>query len=159
VGTPAQHFRIVPATNGESIFIPLPEACRLQDPSTCPDTRGMGDGTGFAQNQSSTWKLSGIYSAWNNKYNNLNISGNAVFEFDAVNISGLSLNATDAPVGGFLTQRQWFGLLPLDVRSAILEGSKPYPSLMNTLFNASKIPSLSYSYTAGAYYSRLAFTE
>jgi hypothetical protein len=156
VGTPAQHFRVVPATNGQNLFIPLPEACKPQDPSSCPDTRGMGDGTGFAQNESSTWKVIGFYPVRNDEHNSLNISGTAVFGFDAVNISGLSLNATDTPVGGFSTQKQWLGLLPLDVRPIVFGDSKWYPSFIHKLFNASKIPSVSYSYTAGAYYSRLA---
>jgi hypothetical protein len=58
-------------------------------------------------------------------------------------------------VGGVVNPRIWLGRLGLDVKpSNFSEFDNPQRSLISTLKEEGYIPSLSYSYTAGAYYSK-----
>jgi hypothetical protein len=60
-------------------------------------------------------------------------------------------------VAGVVNPRLWVGRLGMDVKpSNFSEFENPQGSLIQTLKEENYIPSLSYGYTAGAYYSQSA---
>lgn len=57
-------------------------------------------------------------------------------------------------IGAVVNARLWVGQLGIDVKPSNFSGFEdPQRSLIQTLKDESYIPSLSYGYTAGAYYS------
>jgi hypothetical protein len=91
---------------------------------------------------------------------NFEYSGNGEFGFDTV---GIGWQGSRSPVldhqvvAGIATTEFWlgsFGLTPRPTNFSDFTDSQP--SFMETLRNLSKIPSLSWSYTAGTPYSEAA---
>ncbi|KAF2279520.1 acid protease [Westerdykella ornata] len=158
VGKPEQNFRILPSTTGRATWLPLPQACRPQDPDICGQSRGgypSQEGKyGFDYNSSTTWKQIGIYNLEIGE--RLDIPAKGTFGFDTVglqvqNSGGLTLS--NQIVAGFVTQKFWNGQFGLDVKpSNFSDFENPQPSFMTSLKNERMIPSLSYAYTAGASY-------
>lgn len=86
----------------------------------------------------------------------LGVSGNAYYGFDTINPG---LPGSDLPtvqnqvIAGIGTNEFWLGSLGLSPYPFnFSDFTEPQPSLLSTFFNQSLIPSLSWSYTAGAYY-------
>lgn len=164
VGTPAQGFRILPATNGNEIWVPLPQGCSSTDGTNCGDHRGVGTfngspSNGFQTNQSSTWSAIGIFDLIGEK--GLNYTGNGQYGYDNVG-PGSSISSTsgssslDLPqqvVAGIATNEFYLGVLGLGPKPANFTSSNdPTKSYMRTLADQNLIPSLSFGYTAGARY-------
>lgn len=88
--------------------------------------------------------------------------GNAEYGFDNVGIgwqgsSGVTV-LDNQVVAGFAVQDFWLGLFGLTPRPInFTDFNDPHPSFVQTLWNKSMIPSLSWSYTAGARYRELSF--
>ena len=159
VGEPEQRFRVFPATNAQETWIPVPEGCVSSDPLDCGARRGVElfqskKSTGFQTNQSSTWTSMGLYDlAIDNK---LDFSGNALYGLDTVglglsNPGSLSLNGQ--VVGGIATKDFYLGIFGLGPKPPNFTDT-PIPSYMRNLKDRNLIPSLSYGYTAGAYYRK-----
>ena len=164
VGTPAQSFKILPATNGNQILVPVPEGCQTSDPSNCGNLRGVlpfqgSPSKGFQKNQSSTWVSQGIYDL--DVEDGLNLTGNADFGYDTVglgiqNSNGLTL--TTQLVGGIATKDFYLGEFGLGSKPTNLTSlDNPIPNYMQSLREQDRIPSLSYGYTAGAKYQGSGF--
>ncbi|OCL08205.1 acid protease [Glonium stellatum] len=159
VGTPEQDFRVLPSTAGQETWVPVPDGCLSSDPSNCGTLRGVypfngQQSTGFQYNQSSTWKLIGLYDLMLEQQ--LNYTGNGIYGLDTVglmlqNSGGLSL--TGQVVAGIATKEFYLGIFGLGPKPANFSNfDYPQPSFMHTLKEQDKIPSLSYAYTAGASY-------
>lgn len=159
VGEPEQKFRIFPATNSQETWIPLPDGCISSDPPDCAARRGVElfqskKSTGFQTNESSTWTSMGLYDlAIENK---LDFSGNALYGLDTVGL-GLSnpgsLSLSGQVVGGIATKDFYLGIFGLGLKPANFTDT-PIPSYMRNLKDRNLIPSLSFGYTAGAYYRK-----
>ena len=159
IGTPPQLFEIFPGTNGNQIWIPVPEGCLVTDPLNCGSLRGVLPyqglpSNGFQKNESSTWTPEGIYSL--DIENGLNLTGNGDFGYDCVglgvqNSGGATL--THQLLAGIATKDFYLGELGLSIKPANLSSfDDPIPSCLQNLRKQGSIPSLSYGYTAGAKY-------
>lgn len=124
--------------------------------SNCGDSRGVWpfetqDSDGFQTNRSSTWKDIGLYRLFVEEH--LGIEGNGLFGYDSVGL-GATGNATENQVvAGIGTPSYWLGLLGLGANYTNFSEDERPVSLLRTLKDSGKIPSLSYGYTAGAPYS------
>jgi hypothetical protein len=113
---------------------------------------------GFQAKRSSTWHEIGIYQVAAREELSYNASG--LYGLDSL---GLMIANSGGPVlqsqviAGVVNPRFWVGRLGMDVKpSNFSEFENPQRSLIKTLREENYIPSLSYGYTAGAYYSKSA---
>lgn len=158
VGTPAQTFRILPATNGQETWVPVPQGCLSSDPISCGNLRGVepfksAPSSGFQSNASSTWVENGFYTLVSER--NLNYSGNGKYGFDTVKlgIQHSALSLTGQVVAGIATKDFYLGVFGLGPKPAnFTDFTDPKPSYMRNLVDRHLIPSLSFGYTAGASY-------
>ncbi|EKG22569.1 Peptidase A1 [Macrophomina phaseolina MS6] len=160
IGTPPQSFRVLVSTLGQETWVPVPEGCTSLDPSNCADSRGVetfnsAASPGFRTNASSTWELIGLYDL--GLETALNYSGNGLFGYDTVRLgSGQDPDAISVAhqvVAGIAAKDYFLGLLGLNAMSSSFSSvSEPVDSLLHSLKQQNGIPSLSYSYTAGASY-------
>ncbi|KAH6678196.1 aspartic peptidase domain-containing protein [Halenospora varia] len=150
LGTPAQNVRVMISTAGSATWVVLPEGCVAGMPSNCPDLRGKQ----FNRNASTTWKFNNYYEL--QMESNLGYTGSGEFGFDKI---GLDWQGAGGPVldrqviAGVATEQFWFGLFGLTARPTnFTDFNDPQLSFVETLRNKRLIPSLSWSYTAGAQY-------
>lgn len=154
VGTPAQNIRVLISTAGQATWVISPLYCSSFKSPTCNQ-----DGGGiFNSNKSQSWTMG--------SYNALGLEGNLYpdvyggsYGFDTVAL-GIS-NATKGPslsnqvVAGIDVPSPWFfmGMFGLGSQPTNLTNfDNPRPSFLSTLKTRNIIPSLSWSYTAGAPY-------
>jgi hypothetical protein len=153
VGTPAQVFRVFPSTAGQETWVPLPEACMEIDLSNCAQSRGA-IGKLFQTNESLTWKEIGIYDL--SLESELGYNGNGLFGLDNIGLQVPNSGGVDLEgqvVAGIITNDFYlgvFGLGPKPVNFTNL--NYPVPSVLQSFKEQGKIPSLSWGYTAGAFY-------
>lgn len=129
----------------------LPQPGCNSSTGACADSRG----TLFNPNQSTTWRDQGLWAL--DLELNLNYSTHADFGLDTV---GFGLPSSSLPVldsqvvAGFQNNVYYylglFGLAPFETN---LTFANPHTSFMATLKAKNLIPSVSWSYTAGAQYS------
>lgn len=129
-----------------------PEGCSIfPDQTSCAESRG---GIYFSD-RSSTWNEIGLYELSIYEEAMLGYSGNGSYGFETVTLGwpGNNLPSMEKQViTGFTTTEFYIGALGLDpwpVNFTELDNS--HPSLLSSLKNQSKIPSLTWAYTAGAY--------
>jgi hypothetical protein len=156
IGTPSQTYKLLPSTAGQEIFVPVPEGCTTDDPATCGALRGAlpfrGQQTGFRYNESSTWRQIGIFDLILEA--NLNYTGNGLYGLDTIGLM-VDGNATfeNQVIAGIATKAYYLGIFGLGPKpSNFSTFENPQPSLMQTMRNQNKIPSVSFAYTAGAPY-------
>lgn len=161
VGTPGQDFRVLPSTKGAVTYLVAPEGCLPGvDPEGCPEARGAevfrsAQNIGFQTNASTTWSAIGQYDV--DLEQALNYASRGLFGFDRVQLGSAattrSLYMDNQIVAGIADPDYYLGLLPLGTADSSFSSlSESVDSLIYQLRNASKIPSLSYAYTAGATY-------
>ncbi|KAG9229074.1 aspartic peptidase domain-containing protein [Amylocarpus encephaloides] len=161
VGTPAQTFRVMISNESHETWVPATEACTSSENPKCSDLRGIQPfqnepSTGFKTNQSSTWEAVSFYEL--GLEDSINLSGSGQYGYETVglgiqNSGGLTMN--HSIVAGIATNNYMFGLLGLNPKPTnFTDFNDPQPSLLSLLHSQSMIPSLSYSYSAGAYYRR-----
>lgn len=153
VGTPPQTFHILPATNVQETWVPLPQAC-AQSSFDCPKARGVPDlstSTGFDTNRSTSWIEDGIYNLVSEEV--LGYYGNGLYGTDCVQLSqGPKLE--HQVVAGIVDDDFWPGIFGLGPKPTNFStANDPQPSSMRTLVDQKLIPSLSYGYTAGSKHS------
>jgi Eukaryotic aspartyl protease len=140
------------SSSGSSLWVPLLEGCIDTDPLDCPDQRGGL----YNYNSSSTWKADDLYELPLQAESSLGYSGNSLVGFDNITLGwtgsgGLSINNT--VVTGVATKDFFLGQLGLTSRPVnISDFNHQYSSPLGSLFEDKKIPSLTWSYTAGAPY-------
>jgi hypothetical protein len=161
VGTPEQSFRVLPSTVTSETFIPLSSACKGGSPPNCAFSRGIEmynskSSDGFQVKESSTWDELGIYKVATReelRYNASGLYGLDTMALMIANSGGPVLK--NQVIGGLVNPRYWVGRLGMDVKPSNFSAfDNPQRSLIQTLKEESYIPSLSYGYTAGAYYSK-----
>ena len=156
IGTPARYVKTFVSTSGYQTWSIAPQGCLPTDPSNCAVSRGNI----FNGSASTTWSpVSGNVSAsiYSLDYErNLDYSSNGIFGYDVV---GLGFEGSTGPtldkqvVATVATKQLYVGAFGIDPRSSnFTDYDDPVPSFMSTLFNQSKIPSLSWGYTAGNQY-------
>ncbi|KAK5720172.1 hypothetical protein LTR15_007445 [Elasticomyces elasticus] len=162
VGTPPQSFRILPSTFTHETWVPNPQGCTNTSPTNCAYLRGVlpFDGVnspGFNHNESGTWNMTagGLYSIPGGS--ETNATAVAVLGQDTVYLNGTTdvalVNQTGQVVAGLVDLTYWLGLFGLSPqRSNFTDSNIETPNFMRGLVTGRKIPSLSWGYTAGAYY-------
>ncbi|KAF2754504.1 acid protease [Pseudovirgaria hyperparasitica] len=153
VGTPAQNFNVLLSTNRHEFSVPYKNGCPESfDLTNCGYQRGVytenADQNGFDPNSSTSWQDVGTYQSLQRQGP---YSVKAEYGLDTVAIGNTSINGQTQLVSTYSDSNLWLGVLGLDPRPLALGGSDRVAPLQ-AWKDAGKIPSLSYGYTAGAYY-------
>jgi hypothetical protein len=181
VGTPAQDVRLLVSTNAPQTMVVVPRGCTTEAinplPSDCANSRGGL----FNSNQSSTWINLGDFGINQNGIGfeaNLGYSVNADYGLETLGLgfsggaSGPTLqNQTVAAIAAaespfYLYVRSAMsdtyghannhsGIFGLNTQPVTTVGNFSVPSFFTSLRSQHLIPSLSWSYTAGAKYRNL----
>lgn len=163
VGNPEQNFRVLPSAAIGDLIVPHAVGCSTDDGDLpdCALLRGVSDTNklpGFTPNLSTTWQQEGDGYFQMRLDHNLGYDDSALYGRDTV---GLLLQHSGGPTlqnrtVGAVRQMPffvgYFGLAPLATN--FTNFNEPQPSYLTTLKNNLTIPSLSYAYNAGAYYSK-----
>lgn len=165
VGVPGQDFRVLPSTKSGITYVIPPEGCNQPtDPTNCANLRGAEvfgstQNTGFQVEKSTHWSAIGQYGV--DLEDALNMTAEGLFGYDQVALGPAADTSTnnnilllDRQVVAAVADMDYFmGVLPLgQAESSFSSLSEPQRSLMWNLRNSSRIPSMSYAYTAGAKY-------
>ncbi|OCK84717.1 acid protease [Lepidopterella palustris CBS 459.81] len=160
VGTPGQDLRVQVSTQSGETWVIVPDGCYPEDGANCPSLRGAqpfnsASSRGFQSNISSTWSTIGVYSL--DLEQKLNYTGNGLYGFDRVALGPASDNSAlsldHQIVAGVAEPDYYMGHIGLGVQpSSFSSLSQPSQSFLIQMWNQTKIPSLSYAYTAGAKY-------
>lgn len=159
VGRPPQDVEIYPSTAGSLTWL-------IESSSGCPDGTPVPPGAGtpkcfdsrgrlYNSNQSATFIPNSIYTL--GVEGNLGMDSAGDFGYDDVTIGTAGSTGPTAQhqvVSSIADPRYWLGSVGLNPQpSNFTNFVSPQPSLMQTLRQNNQIPSISYGYTAGAYYS------
>ncbi|EGR47485.1 uncharacterized protein TRIREDRAFT_108686 [Trichoderma reesei QM6a] len=150
VGTPAQNLRVLPGTSSTQTVVVLPEGCQIIKVTDCANSRGGL----FNTTASKTWDDIGLYGL--GIENSLGYSDNGEFGHDTVGLGYLGSGGpvvNHSVIAGVAGTEFYLGMLGLNPRPTnFTSQNDPQQSFMQLLKNESAIPSLSYSYNAGAPY-------
>lgn len=163
VGTPEQPVRVLVSTASPQTMVVVSDggcsdtifnATGGPVPQGCAGSRGNL----FTRNASSTWQDMGLYEINQNGVGleaNLGYSQRAEFGLETLAIGLLGPSLSNQTVAGIATPEPFymgiFGLNNQPVNYSNV-GNYSAPSFLTTLKDQKKIPSLSWSYTAGAKY-------
>lgn len=140
------------SSSGSSLWVPLPEGCTETDSANCPEQRGGL----FNYNESSTWKADDFYELPLQAESSLGYSGNSLVGFDNVTLGWMGSGGPSLynnVVTGVATKDFFLGQLGLTSRPVnVSDFNRQYSSPLTSLFEDKKIPSLTWSYTAGSPY-------
>lgn len=163
VGTPQQWFSVLPSTASQQTWVPHPDGCAssvVGNITDCGDSRGVWpfeseESDGFQESKSTTWQAIGIFKLFIEEH--LGIDGNGLFGYDSVGLGESGPVTEHQVVAGVPTPNYWLGLLGLGANYTNFDKDERPSSLLRTLKDEEKIPSLSYGYTAGAPYSKTSY--
>lgn len=158
VGTPPQTFRVLPATNSDESWVPIPQGCNITGyPKDCGNLRGadpfqVSPSLGFDKSGSSTWVENGIFNLLMEENLEEGQPANGDYGFDIVGLEDSPSGPTlpHQVVAGIATNEFWLGYFGLGPKP--VNFTAEIPSFMKNLADQNLIPSLSYGYTAGAKY-------
>ncbi|KAG4432803.1 hypothetical protein IFR05_011714 [Cadophora sp. M221] len=155
VGTPVATYRVLPATSWQETWVVYGAAAQVCNTSVgvkadCEEDRG-----GFFDSaKSSTWKQGDQYQLQLEEM--LGYEGVGQYGFDTV---GLGFRTDTGPtltnqiVSEIVSDDWWFGMLGMGFQPTNFTGyESPQASFADTLYTNGTISSMSWSYTAGAYY-------
>jgi hypothetical protein len=148
VGSPSQWLSVYPNTAGQEIWVIGPGGC--DGTAICAEKRGGL----FYRDQSSTWSTinTGYYQL--NFDVNLGDTGYAFYGLENVSLSD-QVSVPSQIVAIMNSTEFWLGSLGLGIQESRFEGTMNHITFLSTLVEtAGLIPSHSYGYTAGAYYSK-----
>jgi hypothetical protein len=160
VGTPPQHFHVLPSFNGQTALLPIDEDCLRYNITDCGAQRGVEvfqshQSLGFQKNASSTWKELGIYRL--GLGSDLGLTGNGLFGYDTfgagTSTSGDTINVENLAIAAYATPDFWVGQLGLSKFPINMSNTEPH-SFLSRLKEEQHIPSLSFGYQAGAPYRK-----
>ncbi|KAM0254394.1 hypothetical protein ACHAQJ_006863 [Trichoderma viride] len=150
VGTPAQNLRILPGTSSTQTLVVLPQGCQIINITNCANSRGEL----FNTTASKTWKDIGPFNLGFEDV--LGFTDNGEFGYDTVGLGYLGSGGpvvNHSVIAGVAGTEFYLGVLALNPRPTnFTTQNDPQQSFMQLLKNESAIPSLSYSYNAGAPY-------
>lgn len=158
VGTPEQYIRVLPSTASPYSLVPVLEACSSEVFATVPPNCAVSRGKLFEIDKSSSRQEIGLYGINENGVGlegNLGYEARVQFGLDHLGIGLNGPRVENQTVGGIAAAQPFYlGILglnnqPLNFTSL---GNSSSAALLTALKDARKIPSLSYSYTAGAQY-------
>ncbi|KAK4161346.1 aspartic peptidase domain-containing protein [Cladorrhinum sp. PSN259] len=159
VGKPEQFVRVLVSTASPHALVPLEKyACSAQSFPAPPSDCAVSRGNLFDLNESSTWQNVGTYDINQDGVGlgaTYGYSQPTQFGFDnlAVGLNGPALE--NQTVGGIATPEPFYlGIIGLNNQPMNFTslGNHSTSSFITTLKDQNKIPSLSWSYTAGAKY-------
>ncbi|KAK8111603.1 uncharacterized protein PG998_008060 [Apiospora kogelbergensis] len=159
IGTPEQDIRVLVSTASPQSMVVLKDVgCSSQVFAAVPPDCAVSRGILFNPKDSSTWIDAGQYDINDGKVGleaNLGYSQPAQFGLDNMGVGLTGPILKNQTVAGFATANPFymgiFGLNGQPVNFTSL-GNQSAPSFLNTLKDQGHIPSLSWSYTAGAHY-------
>lgn len=155
VGVPPQKVQVLPSTQVSQALVVIPSGCNVLsgDPSNCTEARGGA----YDSTKSSDWTSKNIFPL--NIEVNLGLihnSDNGAYGYDDLGIptsSGENITMTQQLISGVATKDFFLGSLGLSsLPISFKDPPDQRPSLITSLKDANLIPSLSYGYTAGAFY-------
>ena len=162
IGTPGQEFEVLVSTESPEIWVPLPEGCLPEEPNDCPDLRGAepfngAASPGYQRNLSSTRQQIGTYEL--DLKQNLGYEGGAEYFYETVRFGAVQeeggLEIERQLVAGLASKDYFMGSIGLGSQlSSFSQDSQPVDSMIKHLKDQQKIPSMSYSYNAGASYRK-----
>lgn len=129
----------------------LPDGCSDQDAS-CPELRGRI----FNPNSSSTWTEEGFYQLPLLAETAFGYSGRGRFGYDSfiMSLGGDGVTINKSVIAGIKTEDLYIGTLGLTPYGTnFTDFNDPKPSILKLLRDNEQIPSRSWAYTAGAYYT------
>lgn len=147
-------LRLFPAVTLGYILAVDPTGC-LEGYYPSPNITACFENRGgvFRSNESITWDLLGVFTNIKNSIGH--VQPNATFGLDSVyfgTLSGLDVNKSLVASGA--DPATWIGLFGLNAAPVELSGfDEPVNSFLGIQREGANIPSLTWSYTAGAYYS------
>lgn len=152
VGKTAQDVRVFPSTASTTTWVVENVGCPSDAPSNCEDSRGGV----FNKNTSLTWVPNSIFEIGIEENLGFDVFGD--FGFDTVTLGWLGSGGPTvehsivAGIGD--TTLTWLGVLALNPRPTNFSTfvNNPQVSFIQALRNQNAIPSVSWSYTAGASY-------
>jgi hypothetical protein len=152
VGKTAQNVRVFPSTASTTTWVVENVGCPSDAPSNCEDSRGGV----FNKNTSLTWVPNSIFEIGIEENLGFDVFGD--FGFDTVTLGWLGSGGPTvehsivAGIGD--TTLTWLGVLGLNPRPTNFSTfvNNPQVSFIQALRNQNAIPSVSWSYTAGASY-------
>ncbi|KAI0467442.1 aspartic peptidase domain-containing protein [Xylaria cf. heliscus] len=159
VGTPEQDVRVIVSTASPESFVVLSDyGCSTSVFETVPSNCAVSRGMLFNPNQSSSWHELGLFGINENGVGleaNLGYSERAAFATENIGLGLTGPSLENQTVAGIATAEPFylglFGLNNQPVNFTSL-GNFSSPSFLTTLKDNGVIPSLSWSYTAGAKY-------
>lgn len=152
VGQPVQNVNLLISTAGYDTWVidasvGCPNGLLIHD---CPDSRGMM----FHTNESTSWVADSIFTLA--VEDSLGLASDGNFGFDTITLGWQGAGGpseTHQVIGAIADPRYWvgsFGLRPTPTN--FTDFNSPQPSYLQSLKTSNRIPSLSWGYTAGAYY-------
>lgn len=153
VGTPEQVLKVLPSTTVPETWVVLDEGCTTADQKTCPDDRGGI----YDFNKSSTWEKKNLFQLGVELNLGYDIQNAGEYGFETLS---LGYKGSDGPtlenqvIAGIATKEFYLGSLGLTPRPINFTAEDQHPSLLSTLKSQNLIPSLSFGYSAGAYYRK-----
>lgn len=163
IGTPPQTLRILPATVGQEVWVPIPEGCAgiMSGVSDCGDLRGANDPSnrGFKYTDSSSWNQTGIFQLAAEQYL-YGTADSGLYALDTVILESALDSEEKAildgqTVAGIASSNFWLGSLGLGTSAGTFNAKgSSNPSLLVSMKEQNLTTSLSYSYTAGQAYGR-----
>ena len=144
---------MLPSTEIQPTWVVVPDGCTVQDPSNCTQARG---GT-FKSDKSSNREQINTFALGAEA--NLGLTqnyDNGAFAYETLGVvtpGGGNVSLTHQVIAGIATKDFFvgnLGLSPLGIN--FTSRDDPKPSFLSSLRAQNLIPSLSYGFTAGAYY-------
>ncbi|KAI9642338.1 hypothetical protein NHQ30_009140 [Ciborinia camelliae] len=155
VGTPPQFVLVFISTASNQPWVISPDGCTPPDPGNCLGSRGLN----FNSNTSTTWvpntiNPGGVFAL--EVESSLGLASNGNYGNDIIMLGSPDSDSTSLSsqiLATITTHDFWFGLFGLNPAPTNFSSKTELaPSYMSNLKSQGHIPSLSYGYTAGAYY-------
>ena len=151
-GTPPQYTRVLISTTAPQPWVVVPAGCTSRDGLDCRLKRGDF----FYSNRSATWQDHGNFTLQFEE--NLGINENGNFGLDTVTLGVPGSSSSKASLKGQVVAgiaAKQFYIATWGIRPAatnLTDMNDPIESLIGSLKREKMVPSLSWGYTAGAYY-------
>jgi len=155
VGNPPQEVRLLPSTGSSTTYVVAePVGCNLTSDPFC-EARGEI----FSSEDSTSWKPAGGYNLFFGQAYGMGIGANGAYGLDTLgpgfvdNETGALLSLDSQLIVGIVSKDYYLGFFGLNLQPFNLsDHNQPITSFIATLHNQGLIPSLTWSYTAGAHY-------